>query len=323
MSYALFFGCIAAAVALAAGHPFVGYLRSRNIGKAISSDGPESHMSKAGTPTMGGLLLVAVTVLVALVAAVPKDRDVLLPIAVTLVFAAIGFYDDLGTLIDREKREAHDRTGMIVKLVGFTVVAIGAAWILYDRIDAPRLIVPHYGSYDIGVLYIPIAIAVIISMTSALGVTDGIDMLAGSTSAVAFAAFGAIALMQHQIGLATFCFVMVGSLIGFLWYNAFPARIFMGDTGSLPLGGALAVVALMTGWWLLAPLIGIVFVIEILSVVIQIGSYRLRGGKRVFRMAPLHHHFEEAPIHEVTITLRFLALGTVGALLALALVALD
>ncbi len=323
MSYALVFGCIAAAVALAAGHPFVTYLRSRNIGKAISSDGPESHMSKAGTPTMGGLLFVAVTVVVALAAAVPKDRDVLLPIAVTLIFAAIGFYDDLGTLVDRGHREAHDRAGMILKLFGFTVVAIGAAWILYDRIEAPRLLVPHFGSYDVGLLYIPIAVAVIISMTSALGVTDGIDMLAGSTSAVAFAAFGAIALIQHQTALATFCFVTVGSLLGFLWYNAFPARLFMGDTGSLPLGGALAVVALMTGWWLLAPLIGIVFVAEILSDVIQIGSYRLRGRKRVFRMAPLHIHFEKAPMHEVTVMLRFLLVGIVGALLAVALVALD
>ena len=324
MSYALIFGCVAALASLAAGQPFVAYLRGRNIGKAISTDGPESHLTKAGTPTMGGLLFTSVIVVIALAAAVPKDRAVLLPIIIMAVFAAMGFYDDLGTLIDREKREAHDRTTMIVKLIGFTAVAIVAAWFLSDRIDAPRLLIPHYGAYHMpAALYIPLAIAVIISMTSAVGVTDGIDMLAGSTSAVAFAAFGSIALTQHQTGLATFCFVTVGALVGFLWYNAYPARLFMGDTGSLPLGASLAVVALMTGWWLLLPVVGIVFVIEILSDVIQIGSYRLRGGKRVFRMAPLHIHFEKAPTHEVTVTLRFGALGVVGAMLALALVALD
>ena len=180
---------------------------------------------------------------------------------------------------------------------------------------------PHSGAYDIGIVYVPIAIFVIIATTSAVGVTDGIDMLAGSTTAIAFAAFGAIALMQDQTGLAAFCFVTVGALLGFLWWNAYPARVFMGDTGSLPLGATLAVVALMTGWWLLVPLIGVVFLIEIASDVIQIGYFRLSGGKRVFRMAPIHHHFEKLGWHETTVTARFAVAGVVGALAGVALAA--
>ncbi len=322
MTYALISGCIAAAASVAAGYPLVGFLRARKLGKSISSEGPQSHMVKAGTPTMGGLLIMGVAIAGGLVAAVPKDRDVLLPIAVAAVFALAGWFDDLGTLVDRAQREAHDRTGMILKLATFTVVSIVAAWLLYDRIDAPRLLVPHYGAYDIGPVYVVVAIAVIVSTTSAVGVADGLDTLAGSMAAVAFAAFGAIALMQDQIGLATFCFVTVGALAGFLWFNAYPARVFMGEVGSLPLGGALAVVALMTGWWLVLPVIGVMFAAEILSDVIQIGSYRLRGGKRVFKMAPLHHHFEELGMAETQIAARFLLVSVAGALLGVALAAL-
>lgn len=322
MTYALISGCIAAVIALAAGYPLVDFLRARKVGKAISDEGPQTHLVKAGTPTMGGLLIMGVAIVGGVIAAVPKDRHVLLPLAVTGIFAFIGWFDDLGTLVDRRQREAHDRTTMLLKLAGFTVVSIVAAWLLYDRISAPRLLVPHYGTYDIGPVYIPIAIALIVSTTSAVGVADGLDALAGSMAAVAFAAFGSIAVMQGQTGLATFCFVMVGALAGFLWFNAYPARIFMGEVGALPLGGTLAIVALMTGWWLLVPVIGVMFTAEILADVIQIGSYRLRGGRRVFKMAPLHCHFEQMGMPETQITARFLLVTVAGSLLGVALAAL-
>ena len=320
MTYALLTGAIAAVIAAVLGGPAIRFLRARGLAKSISADGPESHLSKAGTPTMGGLLICGVGLGVALVAGVPKDSDVLLPIIVAALMCAIGMYDDAGTLIDRENREAHDRTNMILKLVGFTAIAAGAAWLLYDQIDAPRMLVPHEGHYDIGPVYVVIAIGVIIALTSAVGVTDGLDMLEAGTCGVAYAAFGAIALMRDQTAVATFAFAMVGALVGYLYWNAFPARLFMGDAGSLPLGAGLAVLALMTGWWLLVPVIGIVFVIEILSDVIQIGVYRTRGW-RVFRMAPIHHHFEKLGWHEVTVTVRFVALGVVGALVGVALAA--
>ncbi len=323
MAYALLWGCVAAAISVLAGGPYIALLRQQGIGKAISTEGPESHLSKEGTPTMGGILIVVVALIVWLVAAVPKDRDVLLPIAVAAAFLLIGTWDDFGTLVDRQQREAHDRTGMVLKIGGFAIAGAIAAWLLYDRIDAPRMLVPHYGSYDIGPVYIVIAIAVIVAISSAEAVTDGLDMLSGSLNAIAFAAFGAIALTQRDTAIGTFCFVTVGAVLGFLWYNAYPARIFMGDSGALPLGGALAIVSLMTGWWLLAPVIGVVFVAEILSVVIQIGYFRMTGGKRIFRMAPVHHHFEQLGWHETTVMARFAAIGALGAMLGLGLAALT
>jgi phospho-N-acetylmuramoyl-pentapeptide-transferase len=322
VAYALFTGAACAVAAAVLGRPLIAFLRGRNLGKSISEEGPETHMVKAGTPTMGGILIMGVALAAALIAGVPKDRDVLLPIAVAAVLCAVGVYDDLGTLVDRAQREAHARTGMILKLIAYVAVGVVAAWLLYSVIDAPRLLVPHYGEYDIGPVYIVIAIAVIVAMTSAVGVTDGLDMLEGSTCALAFAAFGAIALVQDQVGVATFCFAVVGALAGFLWWNAYPARVFMGDAGSLPLGASLAVVALMTGWWLLAPVIGIVFVAEILADVIQIAYFRTTG-KRFFRMAPLHHHFEKLGWPETTITVRFAAAGLVGALCGIALATLN
>lgn len=323
MTYALVSGVAASLLSLAAGYPLIAFLRERKLGKAISTDGPQSHLTKAGTPTMGGLLFTTTAIVIGLIAAVPRDRSVLLPIGVAALMGVIGGYDDLGTLIDRERREAHDRTVMILKLIGFTAVALVAALLLYGPIDAPRLVVPHYGVYDIGPLYLLVVVLVVVSTTSAVGVSDGLDSLLGSTSAVAFGAFGVIALMQSQTGLAAFCFVIVGALLGFLWFNAYPARVFMGDAGSLPLGAVLAIVALMTGWWLLLPLIGLIFVAEALSDVIQIGSYRLRGGKRVFLMAPLHHHFEEAGVPETRIAMRMLLVTVVASLLAVALVAMK
>lgn len=323
MTTALFAGAVAAIVAIVAGGPLIAFLREKKLGKAISAEGPESHMVKAGTPTFGGLLIMGVGLAVALVAAVPQDADVLLPIAIAGVLTLVGWYDDMGTLIDRETRAAHDRTTMILKLIAFAVAGVVAAWVLYDGIDAPRLLVPHYGAYDIGPVYLLIAVGVIVATTSAVGVSDGLDMLCGSMSAIAIGAFGVIALMQDQDALATFCFAMVGALLGFLWHNAYPARIFMGDSGSLPLGATLAVVALMTGWWLLVPLIGVMFVAEILSDVIQIGYFRMTGGKRVFRMAPLHCHFEKLDVPEVRITVAFVVITLVGALAGIGLVALD
>jgi phospho-N-acetylmuramoyl-pentapeptide-transferase len=322
MTYALLWGAAAAGLSVLLGYPLVAWLRSRNLGKAISSEGPETHLSKQGTPTFGGLLIMGVALAVSLIAAVPKDADVLLPILIAAVLVPVGVFDDMGTIIDREQREAHDRTTMILKLMAFAAVSVVAAFVLYEGIDAPRLLVPHYGAYDIGPVYVLIAVGVIVATTASVSVTDGVDMLLGGTAAVAFAAYGAIALLQSDEALATFCFVLVGSLCGFLWHNAYPARVFMGDSGAIALGAALAVVALQTGWWLVLPVIGVIFVAEGLSDVLQIGSYRLTG-RRIFRMAPLHHHFEKLGLHETQVMVRFLVVAIAGALTGLGLTQLD
>ena len=265
MTYALLTGVLAAIAAAIIGGPLVAFLRRRKIGKAISTDGPESHLSKAGTPTMGGLLIVGVA------RRVRADRG-----GAEGQRRLAAARRDAGVLRDRllrrprhagRSREArsarpdeHDHEARRLRRA--------SAWRRRGCCTTAStrrcMLVPHHvGAYDIGPVYIVIAVFVIIATTSAVGVTDGLDMLCGGTSAVAFAAFGAIALIQHQTGVATFCFATVGALLGFLYWNAYPARIFMGDSGAIPLGGSLAVVALMTGWWLLIPVIGVVFVIEI------------------------------------------------------------
>jgi phospho-N-acetylmuramoyl-pentapeptide-transferase len=159
--------------------------------------------------------------------------------------------------------------------------------------------------------------------TSAVAVTDGLDALAGGTTAVAFGVYGVIAFLQEQTFLATFSFTVVGATLGFLWYNAHPARLFMGDTGAMALGATLGVVALMTGWWILLPVVGIVFVIEALSDIAQIVYFRLTGGRRILRMSPLHHHFELLGWSEPQVVTRFWLLGMVGGLVGIALALTD
>ena len=177
---------------------------------------------------------------------------------------------------------------------------------------------PWEGSHALGPAYMLIAVVTIVATTSAVAVTDGLDALAGGTTLFAFVAYGIIAFVQGQDFVASFAFIIAGANLGFLWYNAHPARVFMGDTGALALGSSLAIIALMTGHWLLLPLIGLVFVAEALSNVIQIGYYRLSGGTRVFRRAPLHHHFEEIGWNETTIVTRFWVVGIVAAMIGVA-----
>jgi len=171
----------------------------------------------------------------------------------------------------------------------------------------------------LGFWYFPIAVIAITGFSNAVNFTDGLDGLAGLISATAFAAYGAIALIQGQIYLARFCFILVGAIFGFLWFNVHPAELFMGDTGSLALGATLAVVALMTGQWAVLPIIGIIPLSELLSVVIQVVVFKLTKGRRVFKMTPLHHHFELLGWSETQIVQRFWLIGLVAGLVGIAL----
>jgi len=200
-----------------------------------------------------------------------------------------------------------------------TAFAVVAALILYGPLDLHLLIIPGIGKFDIGLAMIPIAVVGIAGMANAVNLADGLDGLAGGTSAVAFVAYGIIAYIQGQVGVVTFCFTMVGALLGFLWHNAHPAQVFMGDTGSLALGAALATVGFMTGQWLLLPVVGLVFVAEVLSVILQVGYFKRTGGKRLFKMAPVHIHFELLGWSETQVTLRFWLIGIFAGLLGVAL----
>jgi len=316
MIHALVSGAITFVLSLALGLPILRYLQAQKAGKNISEYQPDSHQKKAGTPTFGGLMIWAPTLLVTAVAVDWwTHRSILLPLAMIGVTGAAGFIDDLGTLQHRRQTGLSWR----FKVSFITFLAIGAAIVLYDQIDVQSIHVPWVGSYELGLFYVVIAVATIVATTSAVAVTDGLDGLAGGTTLIAFIAYGIIAFIQGQQFVATFAFIIAGANLGFLWYNAHPAMVFMGDTGALALGSSLSIIALMTGQWLLLPLIGIVFVVEAVSNVLQIGYFKLTGGQRIFKRAPFHNHLELSGWAETQIVTRAWVVAIAAAMLGVAL----
>jgi phospho-N-acetylmuramoyl-pentapeptide-transferase len=324
MIRALVVGMIAFAISLTAGEPLVRFLRRRGLGKDISSDGPASHQVKAGTPTMGGVLIFATALPITLAANIADRLSILLPLGTIVAAGLLGLADDLRTIIGRSRLPVGQVSVGIqrrLKILLLALLGLTAAFVLYFPLEIHDVRIPWAGQFDLGPAYIPLAAAIIVATTAGVAITDGLDGLAGGTSALAVLAYGIIALLQEQPYLATFCFTVVGATAGFLWYNSYPARVFMGDTGALALGSSLAVVALMTNQWLILPIIGVVFVLEALSDLIQIAYFRLTGGRRVFRMSPLHHHFELLGWSEPQVVMRFCLLGMAGALLGVTLAA--
>ncbi len=317
MINALMSGGITFLVAASIGWPIVSYLKRQAPGKAISSDQPETHKAKEGTPTFGGFIIWVPTFVVTAIAVDwITHRSILLPLGMIGATGAIGFLDDLGTL---QRGGLTKGLSWRIKLTLLTIFSFIAAWILFQELDVQSLNVPWLGQYELGPSYIAIAVITIVATTSAVAVTDGLDSLAGGTTLLAFIAYGIIAFIQGQDFVATFAFIIAGANLGFLWYNAYPAKIFMGETGALALGASLAIVALMTGHWLLLPLIGIVFVSEAVSNLAQISYYKLTNGKRLLKRAPLHHHFEELGWEESGIVTRFWVIGLSAAVVGIAL----
>ncbi|HAV76105.1 MAG TPA: phospho-N-acetylmuramoyl-pentapeptide-transferase [Anaerolineae bacterium] len=308
------------------GTPLLRVLRHFRIGKLIRVDEPGHHNVKMGTPTMGGVLfIVPVLLLTGLLNAANFigfdviGTSVLVPLIVLVSYGVLGALDDWEGVRGKRRGEGmRART----KFAAQVVLALGTAYVLKEFLEVPEMILPGIkGGIELGWWYIPVAAFIIVSESNAVNFTDGLDGLAGLISATAFAAFGGIALMQGQIFLARFCFTVVGALFGFLWFNVHPAELFMGDTGSLSLGATLAVVALMTGQWPLLLVIAIIPLSEALSVVIQVGYFKLTKGKRFFKMAPIHLHFELLGWSETQVVQRFwliaLLAGMVGVGLAL------
>lgn len=327
MSEALIQGTVAFLVTVVWGGWLVRFLRRRGIGKKIREDGPESHQDKAGTPTMGGVMIVVTVVVVTLLLNLRGGRySMLLPVLTLLGCGLLGAADDMVNLVGRRGSGLRPT----VKFGWLFGIALAAAWMLYspDYLGPSHTYFPFLGSVDLqpylGLWYVPLATFVILLTANAVNLTDGLDGLAGSTAGLAFAAYGGIAYLQGQDYLIPLCFTIVGTLLSFLWYNAYPARVFMGDTGSLALGATLGVVALMSWQWLIFPVIGFVFIIEALSVVLQVGHFkwtkrRYGEGRRIFRMTPLHHHFEMQGWSETQIVARFAIIGVVAAMLGVAL----
>jgi phospho-N-acetylmuramoyl-pentapeptide-transferase len=305
------------------GGPLIRVLKHFRVGKVVRVDGPERHITKMGTPTMGGIMFILPVVLLtallnaaSLIGLNVLGRSVMVPLLVMLAYGAIGAIDDWeGIRGPRRGVGMRARTKFLLQVF----LAIGVAFALKYLLGVPELYWPPVNeSITLGPFYIPIAVFLIVGLSNAVNFTDGLDGLAGLIAATAFVAYGAIALMQGQVFLARFCFTVVGALFGFLWFNVHPAQLIMGDAGSLPLGAALAVVALMTGQWLLLPLIAIIPVSEAISVILQVFYFKLTHGKRLFKMAPIHHHFELIGWSETQIVQRFWLVSLLFALLGIA-----
>jgi phospho-N-acetylmuramoyl-pentapeptide-transferase len=325
----------ALALSLALGPWMIRRLRDFQIGQVIRQEGPESHRAKAGTPTMGGLLILTSALVPTLLWADLSNPYVWIAVLATAAFGAVGFTDDYLKIV------RHSHHGLIprYKMGGQIVVAlaVGVAVLLLSRQNPPlyntRLIFPFFKNLipDLGSMYVLFTVLVLVGASNAVNLTDGLDGLAISTFAVSAAAFTALAYVTGHAVLAqylllvrfapageltVFCGALVGASLGFLWYNSYPADIFMGDVGSLALGGALGTVAILIKQELLLPIVGGVFVIEALSVIIQVASFKLTG-QRVFKMAPIHHHFELIGWSEPKVIARFLIMAIIFALFSL------
>ena len=300
------------------GPVYIGLLSRLGFGKQIRTDGPEGHIVKAGTPTMGGMLMVIVVMFLAMALHI-EDVSTLTPMLTLVGVGILGAIDDFVNV----------RTGFGMrgryKLVWQTVVALLAGWYIQRHFFVTAINIPLVGAVVIGGLLFVLFVAfVIVGASNAVNLTDGLDGLAGGTLIFSFVAYLLIALVAvpgtklSQPNLAIFCALIIGALIGFLWFNVHPAQLFMGDAGALSLGATLAVVATITGQLPILSVIGIVFLAVIMSVVLQVVSYRLRG-RRIFRMAPLQHHFELLGWAEEKITVRFWIVSALAGLLGFSL----
>lgn len=331
MAYALTLGTVSFFLAVIWGRPLINLLKRNGLGKQIRVDGPEGHQVKTGTPTMGGVLVVVPVLLITGILNIANLWGLnYIGQSTLILFFCLGSHAILGAVDDWQgiKGIRGRGEGMSVRMKSSFQVLFATilALILYfgpphwDYVGVPGF--PDF--FQIGPWIIPITVLIVVGMSNAVNLTDGLDSLAGSISSLAFACYGLIAYLQNQEPLMIFCFTIVGALLAFLWYNAHPAQMFMGDTGSLALGATLGYVAVMTGQWLLLPVVGFVFLAEAASVILQVGYFKwtkhLYGeGQRIFKMSPLHHHFELLGWSEMQVKERFWLVGVLCGMLGVAL----
>ena len=336
-------------IALLIGPYVIQKLREFQIGQFVREDGPQSHLKKSGTPTMGGVLIGIAVLLPTVLWSDPANPFVWITVFSTLAFGAIGFADDYIKVVRKRSLGLTARAKLFFQGLAGTVVAVALVVLVQFKMYSTQLIVPFIKNWrpdltwhwagtlpHLGFLavipFIIFIIFVLMGSSNAVNLTDGLDGLAIGCTIIAA---GALAVLTYVSGhvvfadylelqrmpmvgeLTVFCGSMVGASIGFLWYNAHPAEIFMGDVGSLALGGAIGTVAIIIRQELLLPFIGGIFILEAISVMLQVGSYKMRNGKRIFKMAPLHHHFEQLGWHESKVIVRFWIGALVFALFAL------
>ena len=326
----------ALAIGLFLGPWMIRRLREFQIGQVIRQDGPSTHRTKAGTPTMGGLLILTSAIVPTLLWANLSNAFIWIAVLATSAFGAVGFADDYLKIVRRSHHGLLPRYKMLWQIIIAAAVGLVVIWLagLTPPLYSTRLVIPFFKTVipDLGWLYVGFAVLVLVGASNAVNLTDGLDGLAISVFAVAAATFTALAYVTGHREFAeylqlirfspltgevtVFCGALVGASLGFLWWNSYPADIFMGDVGSLGLGGALGTVAILIKHEFLLVFAGGVFVLEALSVIVQVGSFKLRG-KRVFKMAPLHHHFELIGWSEPKVIARFIILSIIFALFTL------
>lgn len=331
MAFPLTLGTISFFIAVVWGRPLINLLKRLGLGKQIRIEGPDTHQVKTGTPTMGGVLFVAPVLLITgFLNLADLAGFSLIGQSTLLLFFCLAAYSTLGAVDDWQgikglRGKGEGMSARTKSAFQFLFATILASVLYFGPPDLDYVGIPGRPEFvSIGWFFLPIAIFIIVATSNAVNLSDGLDSLAGSVSTVCFASYGVIAYLQNQTYLAAFCFTIVGALMAFLWFNAHPAELFMGDTGSLALGATLALVALMTGQWLLLPVVGLVFVAETVSVMLQVASAKLSRrflGRdvRIFKMTPLHHHFELSGWSETQVKERFWLIGVLSGMLGVAL----
>jgi phospho-N-acetylmuramoyl-pentapeptide-transferase len=322
-------------ICLILGPFFINLLKKYQVREKIRQDGPPGHFKKAGTPTMGGLIILAGIIIPTLLWADMTNFYVLMILLVTLWLGLIGYMDDYLKVIKGQPKGMIARKKLIGQVLLGVLFGVLLQQVAPDGLYDGTTGVPFLKNYVLvlGIFYIPFIIVVIAGASNAVNLTDGLDGLAIGLCGICFFAFGGIAYVSGRLDFSNYLQIeylpgvgeltvytgaAIGSCLGFLWFNSHPAEVFMGDTGALALGGALAAIAIMLKKELLLVIVGGVFVMEALSVIIQVLSYRYRNGKRVFKMAPIHHHFELSGWPESKVVVRFWILGALFALITLA-----
>lgn len=267
-------------------------------------------------PTMAGVIFVVSVTLVTVLFNFERT-ETWLPLAAFLGAGLVGLLDDVINI--RGNGSGVAGLSSKLKLLMMSFVALVGGWFFFAKLDVSSINIPFYGDLTIGWLVVPLFVLVVVATANAVNMSDGLDGLAGGLATSAFASYAVIALLQERFGVAAFCMTIVGALLSYTWFNIYPARFFMGDVGSFSLGTALGVVAMITDTVLLLPIIGMVFVAEAGSTLLQITSKKLRSGKKIFKIAPIHHHFEASGWEETKVTMRFWVIGQVVAVLGLIL----
>ena len=308
-------------VSLGLGHIAIPLLHRLKFGQPIREDGPKTHLKKSGTPTMGGIFMALAMIVVALIFIGECGSYLWAAVLGSIAFSIIGLIDDMKKVLEHNSKGLRAWQKIVLQLFFGTLVAIYA---YYNPQIGSELYIPFWGqTLDLGIWYIPFCVIFMIALTNSVNLTDGLDGLAGSVTVVDAAAFALIFLAAEasvlQKDAMIFAGILVGAVMGFLRYNTYPARVMMGDVGSFLLGGALSMLAIFSKLQLMIPIMGVMFMLSSISCILQVGSYKLRK-KRIFKMAPLHHHFELLGVHETKIVSVYTLITVAACLLAMPLI---